>query len=327
MASVRKVKKKFRVEVRRVGLPYVCETFIDKSSATKFAKRIEVELEERRFKKVSKADTTTFKQITRRYRDEKLKAKSPTWYRCNNLIKQPMAMKLLADLNSSDFAEYKRERLNQVSPSSINRELSLCSKIIKTAMYEYDCYLDTNPIHSSLKMRENPHRTRILSDKEYLALVCVMSKKIYWQVMFIVATLTAMRKSELLNDKWSNINFENRTWFIPQIDNKNNTERTIPLNDEVIKQLKRLPIAISGNVFIVSRNNFWWQWKKFCKLANVEGARFHDNRRLAITNLLESGLFSETEITQISGHKTMQLLKTYSNHRTANLVRKIQQVN
>ena len=327
MASVRKVKKKFRVEVRRIGLPYVCETFIDKSSATKFAKKIEVELEERRYKKVSKADTTTFKQCIRRYRDEKLKAKSPEWYRCNTINKQPLSKKLLADLNSSDFAEFKRERLTKISPSSINRELSLCSKIIKTAMYEYNCYLDTNPVHGSLKMKENPHRTRILSDEEYARLVSVMSKKIYWQVMFIIATLTGMRKSELLNAKWNNINFEKRTWFIPQIENKNNTERTVPLNNEVLGQLKRLPIAISGKVFIVSRNNFWWQWVKFCKLANVEGARFHDNRRLAITNLLESGLFSDTEVTQISGHKTMQMLKTYSNHRTANLVKKIQHVN
>ena len=179
MASVRKVMKKFRVEVRRIGLPYVCETFIDKSSATKFAKRIEVELEERRYKKLSKADSTTMRQITRRYRNEKLKAKSPEWYRCNTIISHPVSKKLLSDLNSSDFADYKRDRLVNITPSSMNRELSLCSKIIKTAMYEYNCHMEANPIHSSLKMKENPHRTRILSEEELFRLVNVMNKKIY----------------------------------------------------------------------------------------------------------------------------------------------------
>ena len=52
--------------------------------------------------------------------------------------------------------------------------------------------------------------------------------------------------------------------------------------------------------------------------------RFHDLRDEAVSRFVEAG-FSDQEVSAISGHKSMQMLKRYTHLRTEDLVGRIEE--
>jgi len=63
-------------------------------------------------------------------------------------------------------------------------------------------------------------------------------------------------------------------------------------------------------------------WTEARKKAGIEGLRFHDLRHEATSRFVEAGL-SDLEVSSITGHKSMQMLKRYTHLRTENLSDKI----
>ena len=53
--------------------------------------------------------------------------------------------------------------------------------------------------------------------------------------------------------------------------------------------------------------------------------RFHDLRHEAVSRLVESGL-SDQEVSAISGHKSMQMLKRYTHLRAEDLVERLDSI-
>ena len=69
-------------------------------------------------------------------------------------------------------------------------------------------------------------------------------------------------------------------------------------------------------------NKFWTQALQH---ADIEDLRFHDLRHEATSRFVEAGL-SDQEVSSITGHKSMQMLKRYTHLRTENLSEKIQHI-
>jgi len=63
-------------------------------------------------------------------------------------------------------------------------------------------------------------------------------------------------------------------------------------------------------------------WRALCKRGGVEGLRWHDLRREAISRMFERGL-SITEVQSMSGHSTLQMLSNYTTHDAEVLAQKI----
>jgi integrase len=86
--------------------------------------------------------------------------------------------------------------------------------------------------------------------------------------------------------------------------------------------LKELPRHISGRVFNMSYNNHNRGWRAINKRAGIVGLRWHDLRREATSRMFERGL-SITEVQSITGHKTLQMLSTYTQHEAETLAIKL----
>ena len=112
----------------------------------------------------SEASKTTLKQLLERYERE-VSAKKRTeqdLYLIKNICKFDFVFKTLNTINSCYIAEFWDARLKSVSPSSVNRELSILSHCILLAINEWKCYIRENPVKPSLILKENPSRTRRL---------------------------------------------------------------------------------------------------------------------------------------------------------------------
>ena len=66
-------------------------------------------------------------------------------------------------------------------------------------------------------------------------------------------------------------------------------------------------------------NPVWLNIKRSVGLADV---RFHDLRHEAVSRFVEAG-FSDQEVSAISGHKSMQMLKRYTHLRAEDLVNRL----
>ena len=146
-----------------------------------------------------------------------------------------------------------------------------------------------------------------------------------------------MRRAELLNLTWGDIDFEQQIInMTPKVDTKgtwrwdikDSDERTLPLTDEVAQLLidhqgKQpegypyvfVPVARYDVIqslrakgqwrYSDSRlkvvNNFTPQFEKILKTANVKKGQFHDLRRTAITNWFGNGM-SENDVMVLAGH-------------------------
>ena len=333
MAHIRKRKGRFTVEVRRKHGQRLYRTFDLKSDAQCFAKEAELQIQQNRFRDISEASKTTLKIVLHRYLREIIKNKADKKRersKYNVILRHGVCNKILTELRTSDFAKYRDERIEQgMSNSTINRELSAIRVAIQTSIDEWDCWLPENPVKSSIKVSENPARERRLNAGEYekLMVACQRSSKfsspsIYWCPAINFAIETAMRLSEQMLLSWQNVDMTKRTAFLPAEITKTKRSRTVPLSDKALEVLRSLPRHISGKVFNMSLNYHNKGWRRLCKRANIVGLRWHDLRREATSRMFERGL-SITEIQSVTGHRTLQMLSTYTAHDAETLAIKL----
>ena len=129
-----------------------------------------------------------------------------------------------------------------------------------------------------------------------------------------------MRRGEIAQLEWQHVDFKKCTALLP--DTKNGEKRTIPLNSKCLAILKLLPRNINGRVFNMTPHAISYAFIRACKRAKLNGLHFHDIRHEAITRFFEIGL-NVMEVSSISGHKTLQMLKRYTHLRAEELAKKL----
>lgn len=336
MATLRKRKGKWTVEIRRKGHRNVYGTFVHKSDARSFVHKVESEITQNKYKDISEAATTTFKVALHRYIREKIENKTDKQRersKLNVILRHHIVKHTLSELKTSDFTKYRDDRIkDSVTNSTINRELSAMRVAIQTSIDEWDCWIPENPVKSVIKLPENPARERRLLEGEYEKLMgaCQRNSKfsspsIYWCPAINFSIQTAMRLSEQLNLLWSNVDLSKRTAFLPAAVTKGNRSRTVPLSDKAMQVLSEIPRNINGKVFPMSLNYHNKGWRALTKRGGIVGLRWHDLRREATSRFFEDGL-SITEVQSITGHRTLQMLSTYTTHNAENLVVKLRKM-
>jgi len=161
-----------------------------------------------------------------------------------------------------------------------------------------------------------------------------------WDLMITVALATAMRRAELLNCTWGDVDFDAQTievypkqntietweWFVKDADH-----RTLPLTEEIVQMLADhqaqqpegypyifVPIERYDHIQNVLRpkgkwtlvdasmkvvNNFRRQFNKIRVRSGVKKGTFHDIRRTAISMWFANGM-SEHDVMVLAGHSS-----------------------
>jgi integrase len=135
-----------------------------------------------------------------------------------------------------------------------------------------------------------------------------------------LALETAMRRSELLGLRWEHIDLQRRTIYLQLT--KNGTSRTVPLSTQAIQILAQMPRNLNGTVFPVTHEVVSQAFNRARKQAGVKDIRFHDLRHMAITKLAEK-LPNLIELSAVSGHKSLAMLKRYYHPSAEQLAEKL----
>lgn len=329
MATVRKLSSgKWNAQVRRKGHSPISKSFTYEKDAHVWIRSIESDMDRGSYVNRSTADSTTLADALIRYRDEitpKKKGKDQELRRITQWLRHPLAKRSLSSLKGKDFAKHRNDRLEEVSAATLRLELALISHVFTIASKEWNIPV-TNPISLIRKPTANNARTRRLEDDEEdrLLTACQQSMNPLLYPIVVLAIETAMRLSELLDMEWKDIDIKKRTIVLS--DTKNGTARTIPLSLRAIDILSSIPKHIAYR-----RVFYTWKprsdamngaWKAAVKKAGLLDFHFHDLRHCATSQLFELGM-NVMEVSAITGHKSLQMLKRYTHISNNALISKL----
>jgi len=217
--------------------------------------------------------------------------------------------------------DYKIKRLEngrgrrageKVSNSTINRELQCLRKIFNKAI-DWG-YANKNPVTKVDFLQEKTSlRDRELTEEEEVLLF--EAAPLYLKNIMIVALYTGMRRGEVLNLRWENVDFEERT--IKIVETKDNEDRTVPMNSEVFNLLYALrskngkseyvfPNPKTGKPYVDIKRAF----NNACRKAGIEDLHFHDLRHTFASRLVRSGCDLNT-VKDLMGHSSITTTQRY----------------
>ena len=326
MATLRKRSNgHWQARVRKANQS-ITKTFINKVDAERWAKQIEVEMQKGSYTNLVFAERTTFAEIIERYIIEVLptmRGGKADFIRLKALARRPIAKLNMVALTPQKIAQHRDERLKEIAPATVIRELSYFSSIITYARKEWGININ-NPVALVARPKNPQGRSRILDASEtnelFEALRPTGRRSIWMLPLVRLALETAMRRSELLGLRWEHVDLGRRTIFLQLT--KNGTSRTVPLSTHAIQILTEIPRNIDGRVFPVTHEVVSQAFNRARKQAGVKDIRFHDLRHMAITHLAEK-LPNLIELSAVSGHKSLAMLKRYYHPNAEQLAEKL----
>lgn len=237
-----------------------------------------------------------------------------------------LALRPLHKLTSDDVARWRDDRLKEVSPGSVAREMNLWGALFGIAVREWK-WLHDNPCRGVRRPSEPVARRRGIAPEEADAIVVWLSGPAGLQARaaFLLSLETAMRAGEILGLTWAHVDLANRFVTLPKT--KNGDSRQVPLSTAAVAILEQCrahggtkgPFAISSAtldaLFRRARD------RAALDLPSCKTVRFHDARSEAITRL--SRKLDVLELARVVGHRDPRSLMFYYSKSAAEIAKKL----
>ncbi len=282
------------------------------------AKR-QVQVAENRFLDIVQKSKVTFEHLSDsylKYAETNKSSWKRDWYSLRSL-KSALGGKQLHQITPLSIEGYKNARSQAVSPATVNRELA-CLKHMFTKAIQWQM-TSSNPVKMVKMLKENNERLRYLQTNEVHKLMEQLPDRLRPIVNF--ALYTGMRKGEILNLKWEDLDFGQKIIFVKNT--KNGEMREIPMAEAVFNELKSWPhrttyvFCDSDGTRITSIKG---AYSSAVKRAGISDFTFHDLRHTFASHLAMSGVDLLT-IKELLGHKSINMTLRYA-HLSPNHKRK-----
>jgi len=336
MATIRKRRDKWQVQIRRSGYPSLSRSFLIRADALKWGREQErlVDLGTPPSLNHTRASTTLSDLIVRYQAEVSSRKRSPSdEFHFRQITRHRIARIAAAKLTASDIAEFRDHRLKSVAGPTVRKELNLIGHLLKIARSEWGASVKPDLVSSVRKPENTRGRDRRPSSEEFLRVHQELQKSRNSLVadVAVFAMATAMRRGEILALDWANVDLLNLTARLPLT--KNGECRVVPLGPRaksiLVRQMEMHPghseaskRKLSGPVFNISANAIRLAWIRATRSAGVTNLRFHDLRHEAISAFFEMGL-SVPEAALISGHKDARMLFNYVHLKPENIALKL----
>lgn len=277
--------------------------------AGKLYAKILTDIVEGRYFEKEKAKKITFREMVDKYmlRHKKM--------RDEHTVKQLLPVfgsLMLSEITSELVSDYRYERLKKVKPATVYQELSLMRRMYNVARREWK-WLRDNPIADlSFSVGNKNARDRWLTPKEEKKLLECATNPSWLRNLVIMALHTGMRRGEILNLKWQDIDSSRRLITIQK--SKNGEKRSIPMSRTLHDTLSCIKVRdISGKVFPIAVRSLRAAFDSTLERAQIENFHFHDLRHTFATRLVQNGV-DLYKVKELLGHKTITMTMRYAHH-------------
>ncbi len=326
MASIQKRNGSYRARVKRVGETTLSKTFNNRSDALQWAKHTEAQISLGLYMEPDTPPKPSHEVLFEVAATHYIKTHSihKRIVRCETsrlqiLIKRWGSLPISKVDKSSVIA--LRDDLLKMGRSgeTINHYFNTISKLFQMLNDEWEIKI-ANPIKGIRRMPASQGRTKrvnleleslLLSGCDHLSLPLLHS-------IIQFAIQTGMRRGEIMGLTWDDIDLPNRKAYLHQT--KNGEPRQVPLTRQAMAVLETLS-RHEEKVFPMGMDALRSQFKRLKDYTKTQwngvginpfdDLRFHDLRHEALSRLSDLGL-NVIELSHISGHRTLGMLKRYT---------------
>ena len=211
--------------------------------------------------------------------------------------------------------KYKLTRKEEgAGPATINRELGCLRHMFNMAIKWKKA--QSNPVREVKFLIEPKEKNRILAEEEEARLleeVRTEHKSKHLEAIIVTALHTGMRKGEILNLKWSNVDFKNGVITVEKT--KNDEIRKIPMNQRLTETLEGAKKVSKGDYVFLENGKPYLdvktEWWTALERAGIENFTFHGLRHTFGLRLGMAGVDLRT-IQELMGHKDIKMTMRYS---------------
>lgn len=335
MASIVEVKGKWRALVRRKGHPSYCKTFATKTQAEKWARAIEADIDRDLVPKAQDVlgHRLLVSDLIDRYRKLRGSSRPIDDTTSEHYMLQMLAAYLgdrdAATLTPDDLVGYARTRADMgAGPYTINMDISKLGTVMRLVGAALHIELPdvvgkARPLLNHLKLiGGGGKRERRPTDDELVRICSQLESKrgkVYADAVRF-AVLTAMRRGEITGLLWGDLDAERRLVLVR--DRKDPREKMG--NDQLVPllngawELVQAQKEEGDRIFPIHPQTLSKYFTETCRELAIPDLHFHDLRHHGVSLLFEQGYRIE-QVALVSGHKSWQHLKRYTNLRPEDL--------
>lgn len=237
-------------------------------------------------------------------------------------IKRYFSGKLLSEITEYDVEAFRAERKDTPTRFGGGRSVATCNHELGTLKLLFNKAIawglsEKNPAAKVKPLRRDNGRMRILTVDEAGRLLQAASRHL--RPIIICALETGMRRGEILNLQWIDVDLKNGTLYVKEA--KNGLPRHVPMSNRLKNTLSTLPRRLGGDYVFTGEPKIGKTGKPFhdvrtafknaCRKAGIENFRFHDLRHTAASYMVMAAVPMRT-VGEILGHKTSSMTERYS---------------
>lgn len=226
--------------------------------------------------------------------------------------------KILSDLTDVEINHFVQIKKRELKNSSINRYLALLSVIINTAKRKWKVQVPDVYV-SQHKLKEPAERIRFLKDKTEADRL-INAAPDHLKPIIQMALYTGLRRNNILNLTWEQIDFEENTITMKVKDatvdgGKIHTIPVVPQLKQILLNIKKTQEVFKHrHVFLYKQrpiSDIKKSWQNTVKKAGLKDFHFHDLRHTTATWLLKK-TGNLKLVQQILGHANIKTTTKYA---------------
>lgn len=233
--------------------------------------------------------------------------------------------KMMNRITAQDIEEYKISRIKKgISPVTMNIELRTLKAFFGIA-YKWQI-IDRNPFENIGFMKLPEEKPEYFDKEQVKAILTAMGSR-WLRDMTILSLTTGLRRAELVNLRWTDVDFTKSILHVRNSDSfttKSRKERAIPLNTMALRVLKGQPprsvyVFTKSDGTQYSKSYVSQHFKKAVRESKLDDRySFHSLRHTFATNLLKAGV-GVVEVQRLLGHSNISVTMGYSHIISAEL--------
>ena len=337
MASILEVNGRWRALVRRKGHPSYCKTFQTKTQAEKWARSIESDIDR---DMMPRAQSVLGKRLLvadliDHYRKLRGQRRPIDDTASEHYMLQQLATYLgdrdASTLTPECLVNYARTRSDLgAGPYTINMDISKLGTVMRLVGASLhvdlpDAVSKARPLLAHLGLIGGGGKRERRPTEDELVRICSQLEerrgKVYADAVRF-AVLTAMRRGEITGLLWGDVDAEKRLVMVR--DRKDPREKAgndqwVPLLNGAWDLLQEQEKA-GDRIFPIHPQTLSKYFTEACRDLAIPDLHFHDLRHHGVSLLFEQGYRIE-QVALVSGHKSWQHLKRYTNLKPEDLHR------
>jgi len=231
-------------------------------------------------------------------------------------LKNSPFVRLVQHIQTYHIEKYKVERLGKRKPSTVNSDIKCFNTFFNYA--KRLGYIAENPVKDVKRVKVPQQRPRFFSKDELKRFFEACSEFDY--ALFSTLLYTGMRKGELRNLEWEDVDFERRIITIRVKDEwepKGRQAREIPIHDKIFPVLQRHKEVNGTCRWVFSRKDgsqivgIYRRFQEIARKAGMDKAKVHTFRHTFASYMVMSGVDLPT-VQKLLGHKDITTTMIYA---------------